>query len=84
MVAAGSVVAADLDSLGRPRRLWRAGRQADVDLVAIELVNSTPEPDGSFRTYWLRVPPHVRRCREAVAWSFGLAEHHWVEPVDES
>ncbi len=38
----------------------------------VEVVNSTPEPDGSHRTYWLRVPPSTRTAREGVAWTFGL------------
>jgi len=38
----------------------------------VEVRNSTPEPDGSRRTYFLRVPPTMRTAREAVAWTFGL------------
>ena len=33
-------------------------------------MNSTPEPDGTRRTYFLRVPPQMRTAREAVAWTF--------------
>ena len=38
----------------------------------VEVQNSTPEPDGSIKTYFLRVPPATRTAREAVAWTFGL------------
>ena len=38
----------------------------------VEVVNSTPEPDGTRRTYFLRVPPATTSAREAVAWTFGL------------
>ena len=38
----------------------------------VEVLNSTPEPDGTRRTYFLRVPPTMRTAREAVAWTFGL------------
>ena len=38
----------------------------------VEVVNSTPEPDGTRKTYFLRVPPTTRTAREAVAWTFGL------------
>ena len=38
----------------------------------VEVRNSTPEPDGSVRTYFLRVPPTTRSARAAVAWTFGL------------
>ncbi|MFD0313314.1 DUF6745 domain-containing protein [Streptomyces flavalbus] len=52
--------------------LWRIELEGDEPLVMVEVVNSTPEPDGSHRTYWLRVPPRTRTAREGVAWTFGL------------
>ena len=39
----------------------------------VEVLNATPEPDGSRKTYYLRVPPGTRTARAAVAWTFGLA-----------
>jgi hypothetical protein len=36
------------------------------------VVNSTPEQDGTYRRYLLRVPPTTRTAREAVAWTFGF------------
>jgi len=67
---------ADIDGLGEPRRLWRAERPGgDTALVMVEVRNSTPEPDGSRRTYWLRVPPHINTCQAAVAWTFGIESH---------
>jgi hypothetical protein len=52
--------------------LWRIALADDEDVVMVEVVNSTPEPDGSHRTYWLRVPPTTRTAKEGVAWTFGL------------
>ncbi|ALC19272.1 DUF6745 domain-containing protein [Streptomyces pristinaespiralis] len=52
--------------------LWRIALADDEDVVMVEVVNSTPEPDGSHRTYWLRVPPTTRTAREGVAWTFGM------------
>ncbi|MFF7337444.1 DUF6745 domain-containing protein [Streptomyces sp. NPDC008163] len=52
--------------------LWRIALAGDEDVVMVEVVNSTPEPDGTHRTYWLRVPPRTRTAREGVAWTFGL------------
>ncbi|MGW2014764.1 DUF6745 domain-containing protein [Streptomyces sp. NPDC001927] len=60
--------------------LWRIELVDDEDVVMVEVVNSTPEPDGTFRTYWLRVPPRTRTAREGVAWTFGLAESAY-EPL---
>ncbi|MFT2016647.1 DUF6745 domain-containing protein [Streptomyces sp. 796.1] len=52
--------------------LWRIELAGDEPVVMVEVVNSTPEPDGSSRTYWLRVPPRTTTAREGVAWTFGL------------
>ncbi|MEV6979069.1 DUF6745 domain-containing protein, partial [Kitasatospora sp. NPDC093806] len=54
--------------------LWRIQLPDDEPVVMVEVVNSTAEPDGTFRTYWLRVPPSTCTARAGVAWSFGIAE----------
>ncbi|MEU9763137.1 DUF6745 domain-containing protein [Streptomyces sp. NPDC047985] len=53
--------------------LWRIALDGDEDVVMVEVVNSTPEPDGTHRTYWLRVPPGTRTAKDGVAWTFGLS-----------
>lgn len=53
--------------------LWRIALDGDEDVVMVEVVNSTPEPDGTHRTYWLRVPPSTRTAKDGVAWTFGLS-----------
>ncbi|MET7871084.1 DUF6745 domain-containing protein [Streptomyces cyaneofuscatus] len=52
--------------------LWRIALDGDEDVVMVEVVNSTPEPDGTHRTYWLRVPPATRTAKDGVAWTFGM------------
>ena len=69
---AGTVIDSDLDGLGQVRRLWRAPRDRDEPIVLVEVVNSTPEADGSRHHYWLRVPPDRTGCQNAVAWTFGI------------
>jgi hypothetical protein len=54
--------------------LWRADLRDDEPLVMVEVLNSTAEPDGSFRAFFLRVPPTMTSAREAVAWTFDLPE----------
>ncbi|MFI6154986.1 DUF6745 domain-containing protein [Kitasatospora sp. NPDC051170] len=54
--------------------LWRIVLPDDEPVVMVEVVNSTAEPDGTFRTYWLRVPPSTRTARAGVAWTFGIPE----------
>jgi len=48
----------------------------------VEVVNSTAEPDGTFRRYWLRVPPWVRTARQGVAWTFDLSASEYSPLVE--
>lgn len=57
--------------------LWRIALPDDEDVLMVEVVNSTPEPDGTRRTYFLRVPPWVVRARQGVAWTFGVTEEEY-------
>jgi len=54
--------------------LWRllVRRSDDEEVVLVDVVNSTLEPDGSRRRYVLRVPPDQRVPRDAIGWTFGL------------
>jgi hypothetical protein len=57
--------------------LWRVDIPGDEPLVMVEVINSTAEPDGSFRTYFLRVPPQTQTARSGVAWTFALTEEEY-------
>ncbi|MGC9666065.1 DUF6745 domain-containing protein [Planosporangium sp. 12N6] len=61
--------------------LWQVWLPNDEPLVMVEVVNSTPEPDGTHRRYWLRVPPTTRTPREGVAWTFGLTAEEYAPLV---
>lgn len=37
----------------------------------IQVINSTAELDGTFKKYYLCVPPTMKTCKDAVAWTFG-------------
>lgn len=52
--------------------LLRKEVEGDEPILLVKVTNSTAEPDGTFKNYFLRVPPHVVTPREAVAWTFGL------------
>ena len=52
--------------------LFRKDLAGDEPMIMVKVVNSTAEPDGSFKDYFLRVPPTVKTAKEAVAWSFDL------------
>src|SRR5215510_1235599 len=48
---------------------------------AVEVVNGTPDSDGSHKRYILTVPPHVRTVQEAVAWTYGLSAKQYSKLV---
>jgi hypothetical protein len=75
--AGGSLVSKDAYG-----RLWRLHRPGSEALVMVEVVNATPEPDGSHATYWLRVPPDIRSAHAAVAWTFGRNEGNYRPLVE--
>ena len=68
-------------ALGGPERvaedeagvLWRKTWFPPDAWAAVEVINATPEPDGTHKHFFLQVPAHMRTAREAVAWSYGLS-----------
>jgi hypothetical protein len=58
--------------------LWRKLWWGFDAWAAVEVVNGSPEPDGSFKHYFLQVPPTMRTAREAVAWTYGLSEREYA------
>ncbi len=80
LIREGQAELVDEDSTGR---LWRrAFSGAGEPVVMVEVRNSTPEPDGSRKTYFLRVPPHVRTARDAVAWTFGMTGRDYQPAIE--
>ena len=67
---ANRVAEDELGILWRQRWRWEAW-------AAVEVVNGSPEPDGTYKRYFLQVPPTVRTPREAIAWTYGLSERHY-------
>jgi hypothetical protein len=60
--------------LWRQRWRWEAW-------AAVEVINGTPEPDGTHKHYFLQVPANMRSAREAVAWTYGLPEQRYRPAV---
>lgn len=54
----------------------------DEPLMMVEVKNATPEPDGSYKNYFLRVPPQMSGARQAVAWTFGMTEKEYAPDVE--
>lgn len=59
--------------------LWHIHARHPVRVV--EVVNSSAEPDGTYKRYFLRVPPSVSTPRQAVAWTFGLSDRDYAPEV---
>lgn len=54
----------------------------DEPIAIVQVKNCTPEPDGSYRDYFLRVPPAMRTVQEAIAWTFGMAAEEYNPSVE--
>ena len=61
-------------TLWRQRWRWEAW-------AAVEVLNGSPEPDGTHKRYFLQVPANMRTAREAVAWTYGLPEQRYRPTV---
>jgi hypothetical protein len=88
--------AARVDHDERHGTLWHRNVEDDEPLVMVEVINSTREPDGSFKRYWLRVHPELRpllednafgpaqalTARNAVASTFGLLGEQYAPVIE--
>jgi hypothetical protein len=64
---------------GGTRRLLRVRLQGDEDLVAVMVY--CPSTGGR---YLLRVPPAMKSCHQAVAWTAGFADPSQYQPIVEA
>jgi hypothetical protein len=62
--------------------LYRKDLFNDEPIVMVKVINSTPEPDGTFKEYFLRVPPTISTAKAAVAWSFGMKQDEYTPKVE--
>jgi hypothetical protein len=62
--------------------LYRKELEDDEPLVMVKVTNRTPEPDGSFKDYFLRVPPDIEKAHEAVAWTFGKGALDYAPSIE--
>ena len=46
--------------------------------AAVQVVNGTPEPDGTNKHYFLQVPTEMRTPTEAVAWTYGMSAERYA------
>ena len=69
---------ADRDA-GGPRRLMRIALSNDEDIVCVSV--NCP---STGRQFTLRVPPHIKTCHEAVAWTAGFDDPKLYKPAVET
>jgi hypothetical protein len=69
-VALGGAIRVAEDETGV---LWRKFWLGYDAWAAVEVINATPEADGTHQHFFLQVPPDLRTPREAVAWTYGLS-----------
>jgi hypothetical protein len=63
-------------------RTNRGWDEQTENIVLVEMVNSTPEPDGSYRRYFERVDPDIQTAKEAIAWQFRLSAKEYNPKVE--
>jgi hypothetical protein len=76
--------------------LWRLDGGTSAPMLMLEVENRSPEPDGSYRRFLLRVHPELRAIlddggfgpeqaptvRNAVASTFGLAGEEYAPQIE--
>lgn len=55
------------DSVGE---LYEKLIKGEETIKMVKVLNSTLEPDGTRKPYFLRVPPRIKTAKEAIAWTF--------------
>ena len=63
-------IGATLVHRDRYGELYRVEMPGDEPIEMVKVRNSTPEPDGSVKDYWLRVAPGSKTAHAAVASTF--------------
>jgi hypothetical protein len=79
----------DNDEFGTLYRISVPGNNDPI--VVVHVVNSTPEPDGTYREFFLRVPPRrefypypaIITALDAVAWTFEMTAEEYA-PIAQS
>lgn len=68
------------------RTCWLYGLTVigDEPYRMIKVTNATAEPDGTFKDYWLRVPPNFNKAIDALAWTFDLNREQYIQLTFES
>jgi hypothetical protein len=71
-----------LDHDERYATLWRRNVPDDEPVVMIEVVNSPPKTEGSFKRYLRPVPPEAQTTREAAVLTFDMPAKDYAPTIE--
>jgi hypothetical protein len=52
-------------------------KSLEEPLTLVRVKNGTPEYDGEYKHYFIMVPPQMKTCAEAIAWTFRKTEKEY-------
>lgn len=55
--------------------------EAFEPIAIVEVTNSTSEPDGTYKKYFLRVPPWLTTAKAGIAWTFDLKSDEYAPAI---
>jgi hypothetical protein len=53
-----------------------------IDSTFVKVYNATPEIDGTYKCYFLSVPPDMKTVKEAIAWTFRMDEEEYSPQIE--
>lgn len=83
IIDSGAVIIDHDEQWGTLYTLFNTPVGEEETIRMIEVVNRSPELDGSFKHYFLRVPPDINSSHEASAWTFGFEPSEYL-PLKET
>lgn len=69
---------------GRNVILYQQTFWNDENLHVLRVTNATPEADGSYKDYMIRIPPIIHDAMEALAWTFNMTAEQYRQLIEES
>jgi len=68
---------------GSSRELLKFSGIFEEPVMLVKVLNGTAEDDGTYKNYYLQVPPNMKTCQEAVAWTFRMPADEYA-PAQET
>lgn len=63
-------------------QLFRKEVEGDEAVCMVRVRNSTPEPDGTTKHYFLRVPEDTKTAHEGIAWTFDVKAEDYNPQIE--